>query len=49
VVSEETGDDRFLVLYRLGDRITGAITIDRPVQIIKYRGMIARRGPWREA
>jgi hypothetical protein len=45
----QTGDDRFLVLYRLGDRITGAITIDRPAQIIKYRGMIARRAAWREA
>jgi len=49
VVSEETGDDRFLALYRRGDHIGGAITIDRPTQIMKYRRMIAKRAPWKEA
>ncbi len=48
-VSEETGDDRFLALYRRGDRITGAICIDRPTQIMKYRRMIAQRTPWPDA
>jgi len=49
VVSEETGDDRFLALYRRGDHIGGTICIDRPTQIMKYRRMIAKRAPWEEA
>lgn len=49
VVSEETGDDRFLALYRRGDRVTGTITIDRPTQIMKYRRLIAQRASWEDA
>lgn len=45
VVSEE----RLLGLYRTGDRLTGAITIDRPAQIMKYRRMIRNRASWEEA
>lgn len=48
-VSAETGDPRFLALYRRGDHIGGAICIDRPTQIMKYRRMIAKRAPWSEA
>nr|WP_033296309.1 FAD-dependent oxidoreductase [Amycolatopsis jejuensis] len=36
-------------LYRRGDRIVGAFTIDRPRDIMKYRKRIAARAPWREA
>lgn len=49
VVSEELGEDKFLALYRRGDRITGCITIDRPAQVMKYRRMISQSKPWSEA
>jgi NADPH-dependent 2,4-dienoyl-CoA reductase/sulfur reductase-like enzyme len=49
VISEELGEEKFLALYRRGDRITGAITIDRPAQIMKYRRLIAQATPWPEA
>jgi NADPH-dependent 2,4-dienoyl-CoA reductase/sulfur reductase-like enzyme len=45
VVAEEP----FLALYRRGDRITGALSIDRPSEIMKYRRMIANRGSWGDA
>lgn len=49
VVSEELGEDKFLALYRRGERITGCISIDRPAQIMKYRRMIMQSKPWGEA
>ncbi|MGQ0574218.1 MAG: NAD(P)/FAD-dependent oxidoreductase [Pseudonocardia sp.] len=49
VVSAELGDDRFLGLYRRGDRLVGVITIDRPTQIMKYRRLIAQRASWDDA
>jgi NADPH-dependent 2,4-dienoyl-CoA reductase/sulfur reductase-like enzyme len=49
VVSEELGEDRFLGLYRRGDRLVGVITIDRPAQIMKYRRLIAQRASWADA
>jgi NADPH-dependent 2,4-dienoyl-CoA reductase/sulfur reductase-like enzyme len=36
-------------LYRSGERIIGALTVDRPRDIMKFRGRIARRGSWAEA
>ncbi|OXM47138.1 NAD(P)/FAD-dependent oxidoreductase [Amycolatopsis alba] len=41
--------DGFTALYRRGDRIVGALTIDRPREIMKYRRHIAGRAPWPEA
>ncbi|WP_028936884.1 NAD(P)/FAD-dependent oxidoreductase [Pseudonocardia spinosispora] len=49
VISEELGEDKFLALYRRGDRITGCITIDRPTQVMKYRRLIAQSKSWQEA
>jgi NADPH-dependent 2,4-dienoyl-CoA reductase/sulfur reductase-like enzyme len=49
LMSEELGDDRLLALYRRRDRLVGALAIDRPGQIMKYRRMISRRGRWDEA
>ncbi|HEX4248249.1 MAG TPA: FAD-dependent oxidoreductase [Pseudonocardia sp.] len=49
VVSEELGEEKFLALYRRGDRLTGCITIDRPAQIMKYRRMIMKSATWAEA
>ncbi|MEN8674063.1 FAD-dependent oxidoreductase [Nocardioides sp.] len=39
----------YLALYRQGDRVVGALTIDRPTQIMKYRRMISQRKLWSEA
>jgi NADPH-dependent 2,4-dienoyl-CoA reductase/sulfur reductase-like enzyme len=49
VVSAELGEEKFLALYRRGERITGCISIDRPAQIMKYRRMIMQSKSWAEA
>lgn len=49
VGSHELGHERFLALYRSGERVTGALTINRPTQIMKYRRMISHRARWKEA
>lgn len=41
--------ESFLTLYRRGDRVAGALTIDRPSLIMKFRRMIARRASWQDA
>lgn len=41
--------ERPLVLYRRGDRLVGALSVDRPAEIMKYRRLVAARAPWREA
>ncbi|GAB3152643.1 FAD-dependent oxidoreductase [Amycolatopsis stemonae] len=38
-----------VTLYRRGDRLAGALTVDRPREIMKYRRRIAARGPWSDA
>ncbi len=48
-VSRELGEEKFLALYRRGDRIVGCISIDRQSQIMKYRRMIMQRKSWAEA
>ncbi|HEX3826993.1 MAG TPA: FAD-dependent oxidoreductase [Sporichthyaceae bacterium] len=45
----EVDQDGFLALYRRGDRLTGALTIDRPAQIMKYSRLIANRASWGQA
>ncbi len=49
VVSQELGEEKFLALYRRGDRITGCISIDRPAQIMKFRRQIMQSGSWTAA
>lgn len=49
VVSKELGEEKFLALYRRGDRLTGCISIDRPAQIMKYRRQIMQSGSWEDA
>ena len=47
-----SGDDvarGFLALYRRGDRVVGALSIDRPRDIMKFRRRIADAGAWDEA
>ena len=36
-------------LYRRGDRLVGAFTIDRRADIMKFRRRIAQRSSWTEA
>lgn len=38
-----------VAVYRRGDRMVGALTIDRPRDIMKLRRRIAQRGSWDEA
>jgi NADPH-dependent 2,4-dienoyl-CoA reductase/sulfur reductase-like enzyme len=45
-VVDSTG---FTALYRRGDRIVGALTVDRPREVMKFRKRIAERGDWSEA
>lgn len=47
-----TGDDvarGFLALYRRGEHVVGALSIDRPRDIMKFRKRIADAGDWDEA
>lgn len=39
----------FVGLYRRGDRVVGALTVDRPRDIMKLRRHVADRRPWDEA
>jgi NADPH-dependent 2,4-dienoyl-CoA reductase/sulfur reductase-like enzyme len=43
------GPDGFVALYRREDRVVGALTVDRPRDVMKLRRRIADRGPWVEA
>jgi NADPH-dependent 2,4-dienoyl-CoA reductase/sulfur reductase-like enzyme len=42
-------EDRLLALYRRGDVLAGALTVNRPSLIMKLRRLINRRAAWREA
>ncbi len=41
--------DRWLALYRDGDRVTGALSLNLPGRIMKFRALIHRRAPWADA
>ncbi|MHC5794837.1 NAD(P)/FAD-dependent oxidoreductase [Lacisediminihabitans sp. FW035] len=42
-------DDSFVALYRVGDRLVGAATLNQPRRIMKYRRFIADRGDFDRA
>lgn len=48
VVSAELGEEKFLALYRRGDKLGGVLTVDRQNQIMKYKRMIAQGATWAE-
>ncbi|HLU73475.1 MAG TPA: FAD-dependent oxidoreductase [Nonomuraea sp.] len=48
VVGGDPGGDRFVALYRQGDRLAGALTLNGQAQIMKYRGLIMRSASWAE-
>lgn len=42
-------DESWLALYRSGDRLVGALAVNQPGRIMKYRTHITRRSSWRDA
>lgn len=42
-------EEGFVALYRRGDRVVGALTVDRPRDVMKLRRRVADRGDWCEA
>lgn len=42
-------DDRFVALYRFGDRLAGALAVDRPAEVMQYRRLLTKRASWEEA
>ncbi len=44
VMGEE--DSRFVALYRCGDRLAGALTVDRPAEVMQYRRLLMNRASW---
>ncbi|GAA4546533.1 NAD(P)/FAD-dependent oxidoreductase [Pseudonocardia xishanensis] len=49
VVSGAVEQGQFVALYRTADRLTGALTLDRQSDVMKYRTQIAKRATWSEA
>lgn len=49
VVSGDVAEHRFVALYRSGDRLTGALTLNRRADVMKYRVQIGRRTAWEDA
>jgi NADPH-dependent 2,4-dienoyl-CoA reductase/sulfur reductase-like enzyme len=49
IVTGSWDADEFAALYRVGDRIVGALTLNRRADIMKYRAMIGRLAGWDEA
>jgi len=49
VLRADPGTERPLLLYRRGDRLVGALSVDRPAEIMKYRRLVASRAPWADA
>jgi hypothetical protein len=43
------GEDKFVALYRAGERLVGAATLNEPGKVMKYRRFIAGRGSWEGA
>ena len=40
---------RWVALYRKGDRLIGALTVNGQTEIMKYRGQIMKGGAWEDA
>jgi NADPH-dependent 2,4-dienoyl-CoA reductase/sulfur reductase-like enzyme len=49
VVDGDVDDDRWTALYRQGDRLIGALTLNGQTVIMKYRRMISQKSSWDEA
>jgi len=42
-------DNRWIALYRKGDRLAGALTVQGQAEIMKYRMQIMKGGTWKDA
>jgi NADPH-dependent 2,4-dienoyl-CoA reductase/sulfur reductase-like enzyme len=49
LVAGDLEGDTFVVLYRRGDRVIGALALDQRSQVMKYRTMIGKGASWAEA
>lgn len=49
IVSGDWDSDELVALYRDGERLSGALTVNRRGDIMKYRVQISRRGTWESA
>lgn len=49
VEGDVTYDGRCVALYRAGDRLVGALAVNRQSVIMKYRGMITKNASWDDA
>lgn len=49
VVDGDLASDRWVALYREGDRLVGALTLDGQAVIMKYRGMLMKGATWDDA
>jgi NADPH-dependent 2,4-dienoyl-CoA reductase/sulfur reductase-like enzyme len=49
VVSGSLDGPKFVALYRSGDRVMGAVTLNEPGKVMKYRRLIQNRGSWQSA
>jgi NADPH-dependent 2,4-dienoyl-CoA reductase/sulfur reductase-like enzyme len=48
VVLGDVDGDKFVALYRLGDRLVGALAVNSQSIVMKYRAMIAARASWQD-
>ncbi|MFJ9562861.1 NAD(P)/FAD-dependent oxidoreductase [Streptomyces fuscichromogenes] len=46
---DAAGEGRCVALYREADRLCGALTVNAPTEIMKYRALITRGASWQEA
>jgi hypothetical protein len=42
-------EEKFVALYRTGERLVGAATLNEPRKVMKLRRLIASRGSWASA
>lgn len=49
VVTGDWNSDAFVALYRHGDRLAGALAVNRRGDTMKYRGLISQGGSWQDA
>ncbi|MFJ8816301.1 NAD(P)/FAD-dependent oxidoreductase [Amycolatopsis thermoflava] len=49
VEGEPGGDAPLVALYREGDRVAGALTVDGRARVMKYRALIQRGASWEQA
>jgi 3-phenylpropionate/trans-cinnamate dioxygenase ferredoxin reductase component len=49
VVDGSTDERRFVALYRRGDRVVGALAMNRPRQLLAYQRLIEHGASWAEA